>query len=394
MQTEIPGFGSYVLAIFLTPIYCITRKKWIGFILSTILYILATFTIFIFGLGLIFWLLAALPAAFSLRNEIIEAHARRTGEETAKAIAAAGIFSGGQRNVGTAETSEEKACPMCAESVKAAAAVCKHCGYKFDGSGAPGESKTDGESDTTSETSTVIGSAPPEAMPSHEPAEPEEQVTRAWGAREATVNMQSEPPDVQDASEAKGTKATDILDETATRAPEGTMKPEPQKQTGADNRVKAEKPKRAALVAGVIILCLILAGAAYYKLIKPRYDVGKALSVAVGSSQAESAPRRDVLVFAISDNVARKNTEVGIRAGSSYNVGNSSLVIRAVNYVPDFRMEGESVVSATPNPNNPAVNVVITENGVEIFKGWMYSKNPSVHPFQHQRFTVTFKEPR
>lgn len=85
---EIPGFGAYILALFFTPIYCITRKYWVGFVFSTILYILAAMTILFFGLGLIFWMLAAVPAAFKLRNEILVAHARRTGIETARAIAA------------------------------------------------------------------------------------------------------------------------------------------------------------------------------------------------------------------------------------------------------------------------------------------------------------------
>jgi hypothetical protein len=137
-STDIPGFGSYILAIFLTPIYCITRGKWLGFVLSTILYILAGFTILIFGLGIVFWLLAALPAAFSLRNEILEAHARKTGEATAKAIAAISPRSVSPVDVRSVENSNElsenKICPLCAESVKAAAVICKHCGHKFCGS--------------------------------------------------------------------------------------------------------------------------------------------------------------------------------------------------------------------------------------------------------------------
>lgn len=133
-STNIPGWGSYILAIFLTPIYCLSRGKWLGFVLSTILYILAGLTMFIFGLGLIFWGLAAFPAAFSLRNEILEAHANNIGEATAKAIAALGPRSISPAEVGFVEAnklSEGKICPKCAESVKEAAVICRHCGHKF-----------------------------------------------------------------------------------------------------------------------------------------------------------------------------------------------------------------------------------------------------------------------
>ena len=145
--TQIPGLGSYLLALFLTPIYCLTRGKYIGFVLSTILYILAFLTFMLFGLGILFWAAAALPAAFSLRNEIIEAHASRTGEATAQALQAAGIGSANQTSVEAKlsqpaasvgheppirDQNDQKICPMCAESVKAAAAICKHCRHEFE----------------------------------------------------------------------------------------------------------------------------------------------------------------------------------------------------------------------------------------------------------------------
>lgn len=149
-QTQIPGLGSYLLALFLTPIYCLTRGKYLGFVLSTVLYILAFLTFMVFGLGFFFWAVAAIPAAFSLRNEIIEAHASRTGEATAQALKAAGIGSANQTsnvaseaklsmpvaNVGheppMLDQNDQKTCPMCAESVKTAATICKHCRHEFE----------------------------------------------------------------------------------------------------------------------------------------------------------------------------------------------------------------------------------------------------------------------
>ncbi|NOY65603.1 MAG: DUF2155 domain-containing protein, partial [Nitrospirae bacterium] len=32
------------------------------------------------------------------------------------------------------------------------------------------------------------------------------------------------------------------------------------------------------------------------------------------------------------------------------------------------------------------------ENNKEIFNGWLYSKFPDIHPFQHEKFSVTLIE--
>lgn len=58
----------YLAVIFISPLYFLIRKKWGGFILNSILYLLAVFTIF-FGVGLIFWALAVGHAGWYLRKE-------------------------------------------------------------------------------------------------------------------------------------------------------------------------------------------------------------------------------------------------------------------------------------------------------------------------------------
>ena len=85
-MTEIPGFGSYILAIFLTPIFYMTRGKRFAALVTVVLYVIAFFTMPLLGFGLIFWAIAAAPAGWGLRNEIMVAHAKRTGEETAAAM--------------------------------------------------------------------------------------------------------------------------------------------------------------------------------------------------------------------------------------------------------------------------------------------------------------------
>jgi hypothetical protein len=50
-------------------------------------------------------------------------------------------------------------------------------------------------------------------------------------------------------------------------------------------------------------------------------------------------------------------------------------------------MAGSTMTSASANPENPAVEVVVKEDGVEVFRGWLFSLYPEARAIQHPRFT-------
>ena len=58
----------FLTVIFISPLYFLLRKKWGGFVLNSILYLSAVFTIFL-GVGIIFWILAVGHAGWHLRKE-------------------------------------------------------------------------------------------------------------------------------------------------------------------------------------------------------------------------------------------------------------------------------------------------------------------------------------
>ncbi len=62
------------MIIFVSPLYFALRKKWGGFVLNGLLYLMAVFTIF-FGIGVIFWALAVGHASWHLRKEMMVEHA-------------------------------------------------------------------------------------------------------------------------------------------------------------------------------------------------------------------------------------------------------------------------------------------------------------------------------
>jgi len=40
---------------------------------------------------------------------------------------------------------------------------------------------------------------------------------------------------------------------------------------------------------------------------------------------------------------------------------------------------------------NPAARIAVVEKGNEIFAGWIFTRFPDVHPFQHPRFSLTLE---
>jgi hypothetical protein len=51
-------------------------------------------------------------------------------------------------------------------------------------------------------------------------------------------------------------------------------------------------------------------------------------------------------------------------------------------------MQGPDITSSTNEPTNPAVNIVVSENGGLIFSGWLFQKFPTTHAFTHPRFSI------
>lgn len=94
----------------------------------------------------------------------------------------------------------------------------------------------------------------------------------------------------------------------------------------------------------------------------------------------------------IEDKASKKSSEYTVNVGSDFKVPNTNLRIVVGEFLPDFRMDETTITSASDMPNNPAVRVEVFENGKTIFKGWLYSKFPTIHPFEHERYGLTLKE--
>ena len=94
----------------------------------------------------------------------------------------------------------------------------------------------------------------------------------------------------------------------------------------------------------------------------------------------------------VEDKTTRKTQEYTVKLNSDFKIPNSDLKLVVGEFLPDFRMDVGTITSASNEPNNPAVSIKVFEGNKEVFKGWLYSKFPAIHPFEHPKVGLTLKE--
>lgn len=155
--------------------------------------------------------------------------------------------------------------------------------------------------------------------------------------------------------------------------------------------------KKVLAVIGCMVLVLSF-GACKKKEEKPIPPVGHGRPVVMPPGETQIIVPETVkgkwaaIKLTIEDKVARKVEDVTIKLNDEYAVPGSDLRIKVGEFLPDFKMEGSIITSSSSELNNPAVRVVVFEGDKEIFKGWLYSKFPAIHPFQHEKYGISLKE--
>jgi hypothetical protein len=91
----------------------------------------------------------------------------------------------------------------------------------------------------------------------------------------------------------------------------------------------------------------------------------------------------------VTDKAAKSGKEYTIAIGSELAVPNTNVKIKVLAFMPDFKMGDKDITSASDKPNNPAAQVAVTEPGKEEWKGWLYSQHPEIHPFPHEKLSIT-----
>lgn len=81
-----------------------------------------------------------------------------------------------------------------------------------------------------------------------------------------------------------------------------------------------------------------------------------------------------------------------IPLNSEFKVPDSDLTVKVGDFLPHFAMTADSITSNSNALENPAARIEILEKGSTVFKGWLFSKFPDIHPFQHDQYGVRLVE--
>jgi hypothetical protein len=124
---------------------------------------------------------------------------------------------------------------------------------------------------------------------------------------------------------------------------------------------------------------------------KPQHDATPAKDAVIRKQTEVSVPdsvkgKWKSVKLSIMDKELNKEGFVVIELGKTMKVNGTNLVIKVENFLPHFIMDGTTLTSSTNSPKNPAVQVHITENGKDVFKGWLFTLYPNTHASQHARY--------
>ena len=81
-----------------------------------------------------------------------------------------------------------------------------------------------------------------------------------------------------------------------------------------------------------------------------------------------------------------------VSLGESVVLGESGLTLSAETFVPDFVMDETGITSRSPETHNPAARVVVSEEGMADYEGWLFAAMAEIHPFPHDRYQVLLVE--
>ena len=80
----------------------------------------------------------------------------------------------------------------------------------------------------------------------------------------------------------------------------------------------------------------------------------------------------------------KKADEYTVKVGSELAVPNTKVKVKVIAFLPHFMMMDKEITSASNKPENPAAQVAVMEGGKEVWKGWIYSMHPGIHPLQNE----------
>jgi len=83
-----------------------------------------------------------------------------------------------------------------------------------------------------------------------------------------------------------------------------------------------------------------------------------------------------------------RNEMKTIALGSSFELENSGIRVTVGPFLPNFVMSQRAYTSSGNELTNPAIQLVVEENGKTIYTGWAFAKYPTMYAFEHDDYAL------
>jgi len=87
-----------------------------------------------------------------------------------------------------------------------------------------------------------------------------------------------------------------------------------------------------------------------------------------------------------------KNELKTVPLGSSFQIVGTRINVTVGPFLPNFVMDQGTYTSMNNQAINPAVQLVVEENGKVLYKGWTFAKYPEMYAFEHEAFALELKD--
>ena len=83
-----------------------------------------------------------------------------------------------------------------------------------------------------------------------------------------------------------------------------------------------------------------------------------------------------------------RNEMKTITLGSSFELEDSGIRVTVGPFLPNFVMSQKAYTSSGNELTNPAVQLVVEQNGKTLYTGWAFAKYPTMYAFEHVVFAL------
>ena len=83
-----------------------------------------------------------------------------------------------------------------------------------------------------------------------------------------------------------------------------------------------------------------------------------------------------------------RNEMKTITLGSSFELEDSGIRVTVGPFLPNFVMNQKAYTSSGNELTNPAVQLVVEQNGKTLYTGWAFAKYPTMYAFEHDVFAL------